>query len=450
MNEDPITGLCLVFPNRPEKIPDGFHQISTTFTGDEASLNPGVKKDCYLCYSKNKNWKPITNIGIFNKTMERNCPEKWTMIELSPEGHRANLNKGKPEADEIYLIYSGGNSNSYFGFPREISNDNGLLKVTLTSAINLHTPDIGGSCDTYVDMFVSYGAAERTVSKICRVPIAEKTTNPKWEQDAIFKATQNDFLNIFFYNVNNLKDDLCGVLKFPLDTLVVGKQIRGWYPLQMAPQGHGLVTLEALNFGLLSGNESEIPQIDVGKSGRKLRKFKTTERPTRPTLTEMSSQVVSSLRYNGQKKILSFLDELVSEKSEKPEKIESIPTTHQEAASILENSVSDMIIEKKGFLEKLVTGTSNTKKVKQAKRWFVLRDGLLSCYKSPKEKNAQESLNLKDGKVIKEELHLIVRNTKTRWDLYASTLTEAESWYLTLKKHITYLIPSDSSIPANN
>ena len=452
--EDPITGVCIIFPQRPESIPPGFERVSRTFANEDANLNPGSpKKECYLCFTRNNNSSPITNLQIFNRTMERRCPPPWRRVELTPEGHRANLNKGKPEADEIYLVYTGGDTTSCFGFPqiRKKGAELGLLKVTLISAINLRPSDIGGSCDTYVDMFVSYGVTEKSVSKICRVPVAEKTSNPKWEQTAIFKASSADSINIFFYNINHLKDDLAGVLKFPLDTLVLGKPVRGWYALQMAPQGHALVIIEALDFGLNSSIlDHSIVQIDVGKSGKKIRKFKTTERPIRPTLTEMSSQVVSSLRYNGQKKILGLLDDLVStqvEKEKEKEK-EDIGTTgitdsvsRDNLTSILDNP-GVIPSEKKGFLEKLGPSGSS-KKVKQSKRWFILKDGLLYCFKSPKEKNAIETFILRDAKVSREDLHLIVRNSRTRWDLYASTPTDAEQWVIAIKNHDSPLTLSD-------
>ena len=274
-----------------------------------------------------------------------------------------------------------------------------------------------------------------------RTTIVEKTSNPKWNQSAIFKASSFDVLTIMLYNAAAARDELLGVLKFPLDTLQISTSVSGWYELQAATQGYASVTITALNFGLTESCQTGRPlhQIDIGKSGKKVRKFRIPDKPQRPTISQKSSQVVASLRLH-QKKPASFDATASSEQNELPNLL-NLDTEESEGNndenSSNEQSSTGKHSEKRGYLEK--ASGSSYKKGKQSRRWFVLKEDSLCMFKTPKEKSPMENFSLKDTKVSLEDLRIIIRNSKHKWDLYALTQSDAEDWVNSIRKNINLL-----------
>ena len=90
----------------------------------------------------------------------------------------------------------------------------------------MKAPDVGGVIDSFAELYVSYGAAEKAVSEAKRTLLSEKTANPLWEFTAVFKASASDYLIIAFYSFHGPnKEEVIGMLKFPLDTLVLSSHL---------------------------------------------------------------------------------------------------------------------------------------------------------------------------------------------------------------------------------
>ena len=220
-------------------------------------------------------------------------------------------------------------------------------------------------------------------------------------------------------------------------------------------QGHALVTIECLNFGLLESWQDDHPlhQIDINsKSGKKLRKFKAVERPVRPhnpSSRPSIGMVTQSLRTAGQKRIQGLLDDISAAAGmEDPVEVEEIASL-----AIPEETVQPEPIlwaEKKGTLERQLPVPSapfsgSNKKTKLSKRWFVLKEGTFSCYKTAKEKNPTDQMSLEECKISQDDRAVIVRCTRLRWDLLASSAGEAEEWVAALRKNS--LLALQESIP---
>ena len=118
-NKPPITGVALIFPDVDKKPPPTFEAILETPSAEPASLNTGNKgSEAFLCISKAPG-TPITGLTICNESEDYILPEDFKILELSPSGERANLNRAAG-GDELLLSYKGG-CDSYFGFNKGMS-----------------------------------------------------------------------------------------------------------------------------------------------------------------------------------------------------------------------------------------------------------------------------------------------------------------------------------------
>ena len=129
VEKPPITGVAIIFPEFDKKPPPTFEAILETPAAEPASLNIGNEgTEAFLCVSRAEG-TPITGLTLVNETEDYILPEDFRILELSPEGHKANINK-RAGGDRLFLSYKGGH-NSYFGFPKG-------MDVLLFVFINFH------------------------------------------------------------------------------------------------------------------------------------------------------------------------------------------------------------------------------------------------------------------------------------------------------------------------
>merc|ERR1712137_394069 len=128
--EAPITSLAVFYPKKNEKKPNGSYEIVND-TVDDLSTNSGnTGEECFLCVAREPGAKPITGLTIVNESEDYILPDEFSVLELSPQGHKANLNK-KSGGDRLFLSYKGG-VESYFGYEKPVKNRNeGLLRVEI-------------------------------------------------------------------------------------------------------------------------------------------------------------------------------------------------------------------------------------------------------------------------------------------------------------------------------
>lgn len=452
----PINGLCLLYPETGESPPQDFTVVQLTVGGSDADLNTGGEPT-YLAFTRGEQ-SPIVDLALFNETREHVKPKGFTVLELSPAGRNANLNRGKA-ADVIYACYSGGTP-SPFGFDYKVppTSERALLRVSTVGAVDLKAYDVGGMCDPYCEVYVSTLAGMKETAQLPHkhTMVAEKAANPKWGEVFVFKACQNDMLNIVIYDksrpVSPAKDTVLGVLKFPLDTLVRGVEVRAWYELQLVSQGQALVAVEALNFGLADSahRDKPLPQIDASKLGSRVRKMRAmadkiirtnirTNIPTGIASKLPSGNVVSardtpllggallpsagrepSPRSTGgggddedvSMTLSSGYDKetegevnagLLSSKGIRWAADDGSASPAQEhhhsqpqwsaSGHTHTNSVGSVatFAEKKGALEKRSTKGKNGKKVSWSKKYCVLSEGQLSYYRSQKDATSLKS-----------------------------------------------------------
>jgi len=167
------------------------------------------------------------------------------VLELSPQGHKANLNK-KSKGDRVFLSYKGG-VDSYFGYDKPVKNSNeGLLRVEIVEARNLIAADLGGTSDPFVELIVGDEVPKKgTVPSFTSV--VWKNLDPVWEETFIFNVKRE--FSILTLDV------------YDKDKLVRGKQVDQWIPLQMAPKGQVRVRITALDFGLDPAKHEVVPFV---------------------------------------------------------------------------------------------------------------------------------------------------------------------------------------------
>mmetsp|Transcript_1594 Transcript_1594/g.5626 ORF Transcript_1594/g.5626 Transcript_1594/m.5626 type:complete len:852 (+) Transcript_1594:33-2588(+) len=506
----PINGICLIFPDLGEAPPPDFTVVQLTVGGADADLNTGGDA-AYLAFSRGAE-KPLTEVALFNETEENVKPRGYAVLELTPGGRTANLNKGKA-ADVLYVCYRGGTP-SAFGFDYVVAptSEKALLRVSAVGAVDLKAYDVGGACDAYCELYVSSltsGKGEAAQLSHKQTSVAERATNPKWGETFVFRSCQSDLLNIVIYDksrhVSPAKDYVLGVLKFPLDTLVRGVEVRAWYELQLVSQGQALVAVQALNFGLADSTFSgrPLPQIDASKLGSTVRKvramadkiIRTNIRTNIPTgiASKLPSGAVASARDATQ---LGAALLPTADGSPRSEEEESSTGAHpqlaasgeREAEADLANSGmlssrgvrwhdegsaspaqdlhhhhhhqqsqsggSSSFVEKKGALEKR-KGTKAGKKASYSKKWYVLHEGQLSHYRSQKDAAAARSpigaIDLSDATVALEDHHVIRINTPSQeLIMRAASEHEAQEWVNAVRHNVWLISPlsSSTSLPA--
>lgn len=100
----PITGLGVVFKNISEEPALGFQAIDKTVTGDLASLNGGAGNySIYLCVHRG-NGAPIQDISVIFPDKKEVLPPGFHAVKHTPFGNKANLNSGT-EGDQVYLCF---------------------------------------------------------------------------------------------------------------------------------------------------------------------------------------------------------------------------------------------------------------------------------------------------------------------------------------------------------
>ena len=99
----PITNFIVVFPDRNEYTPPGFVVVNRGKTA--CNLNSGTSAErIFLCYKKDSNGNPITDVQIILPTKGETPPAGFNIIEKSISGVAANLNAGTGGQD-VYFCY---------------------------------------------------------------------------------------------------------------------------------------------------------------------------------------------------------------------------------------------------------------------------------------------------------------------------------------------------------
>jgi len=246
---EPITALSVFFPSLGEKPPEGFQTIEETLSGENACLNAGNKNapEAFLCFKRGGDIPPITGITLFDENEYSPFPETHQLLELTPTGRKANLNKKLPEADRLFLAYRGG-VRSYFGYPRVRNEAKGLLRINLVEARNIVAADVGGTSDPFVEFIIGDPKLKETPRKFSTV--IDKTLTPKWGETFIFAASTSDVLTVNLYDKDLVgKPDFLGRLQIPLADCVVERKYDQWFDLQLIESGELHLQITALDFG---------------------------------------------------------------------------------------------------------------------------------------------------------------------------------------------------------
>lgn len=99
----PITNLLIIFPDRGEYVPPGYHTVQRGKMS--CNLNVGTSAEhVYLCYKRDFLGNPITDIQLIFPTKGEDPPKSFSMIEKSMHGVPANINSGTNGID-AYLCY---------------------------------------------------------------------------------------------------------------------------------------------------------------------------------------------------------------------------------------------------------------------------------------------------------------------------------------------------------
>merc|ERR1712100_159441 len=239
--------------------PPTFEAILETPAAEPASLNIGNEgTEAFLCVSRAEG-TPITGLTLVNETEDYILPEDFRILELSPEGHKANINK-RAGGDRLFLSYKGGH-NSYFGFPKECKNmETGLLRLELVEARDLFAADLGGTSDPFCEVLVGDATPKKgTPTKYTRV--IDKTLSPKWEENFIIDVPNrlDSILTINVYDKDaiEIQSELIGRIQLSLANLVLNKEVDQWIPVQLQSTGEVRIKATALTFGLPENEEAK-------------------------------------------------------------------------------------------------------------------------------------------------------------------------------------------------
>ena len=89
--------------------------------------------------------------------------------------------------------------------------------------MNLKSTELGGVCDSFCEVFVSPNVIDpkdSQINTVYRTKTIEKSSFPVWDETFVLRSTSTDVLNVQIYDKKNGKEELIGVLKLALDTLV--------------------------------------------------------------------------------------------------------------------------------------------------------------------------------------------------------------------------------------
>lgn len=99
----PITNLIVLFPDRGENIPPGYHMVHRGTSACNINTGTGAER-IYLCYKKDFLANPINDITLIFPAKGETPPKSFQLIDKSISGLNANLNLGTGGA-EIFLTY---------------------------------------------------------------------------------------------------------------------------------------------------------------------------------------------------------------------------------------------------------------------------------------------------------------------------------------------------------
>jgi hypothetical protein len=99
----PITNIIVIFPDRNEHIPPGYHFVHRGETACNLNTGTGAER-IYLCYKKDFLSNPISDLQLIFTSKGETPPKSFQTIDRSISGLQANLNVGTGGLD-TYLTY---------------------------------------------------------------------------------------------------------------------------------------------------------------------------------------------------------------------------------------------------------------------------------------------------------------------------------------------------------
>lgn len=99
----PITNFIVIFPDRNEYVPPGYHVVQRGKAGCNINTGTGAER-IYLCYKKDFLGNPIVDIQIILPSKTEDPPKSFNVIEKSTSGVQANLNLGN-SGPPIFFCY---------------------------------------------------------------------------------------------------------------------------------------------------------------------------------------------------------------------------------------------------------------------------------------------------------------------------------------------------------
>lgn len=479
----PITGLSVIFPGKGERAPEGFEVISETEGGSSGSLNFGTNgPEVFLCIKKSNEEPPITALGLFNASEYAPFSERFQLLEFSPSGHKANLNKKLSGADRLYIAYKGG-TRSFFGHSRQYVPEKGFLRVGLKEARNIVAADVGGTSDPYCILTIGDSFSKDSIRKGSMV--IDKTLTPKWDETFLFSVNVNDMLTVDLFDKDLVgKDDFLGRAQIPLNTLVHGKVHDQWFKFQLISKGEALLSLTALDFGLPAETSMKpIEQVACDKKdvdrikgmnidgvfgavgvvggavgavggavvggvgavgGAAVGAGAKVGGAAVDAVGAVGGAAVGAVGAVGGKvsgvvggvgnKLFGSSEAAAARKSAITESRDAILSKQSEAVAYQ---------SKEGYLETVGGKLAKAMVLSTKKFWAVLKENHLNLYKSPKhiKKDAHLSFNLQDSTIaVSEEakLTLVLRSGKKEHQFKLTTNEELSDWYLAIHNNIEF------------
>eukprot|EP00981_Chlorochromonas_danica_P004234 scaffold857_cov152-Ochromonas_danica.AAC.17 len=99
----PIVNFIVIFPDRNEYVPPGYHVVQRGKTGCNLNTGTGAER-IYLCYKKDFLGNPIVDLQIILPSKSEEPPKSFNLIEKTASGVQANLNLGN-NGPPIFLCY---------------------------------------------------------------------------------------------------------------------------------------------------------------------------------------------------------------------------------------------------------------------------------------------------------------------------------------------------------
>uniref|UniRef100_A0AC35U016 Protein kinase domain-containing protein n=1 Tax=Rhabditophanes sp. KR3021 TaxID=114890 RepID=A0AC35U016_9BILA len=102
---DPIVEIEVIFPKLDESIPPGFTILASTPNGSTANLNYGTIPfgSCFICYKRDKDLPPITDIGIVDWAKRERCQSGTVSIVTTRKGNCASISN--TFLKKLFVVY---------------------------------------------------------------------------------------------------------------------------------------------------------------------------------------------------------------------------------------------------------------------------------------------------------------------------------------------------------